>query len=276
MQQEQFSFEAAIIAVMIILLVLGAFIAMVLLVARKRKSSHIIEMISTRSVLHEELLKAQIEVQEQTLSHISSEIHDNISQVLSFVKLNMAMITSADEKHKNERIIENRELVSQVLSDLRELSRRLTFESITRLGLEKTIETEIKKINKDGLINAALLVEGKRYPLGRQRELMLFRIFQEGLNNTIKHAGAGHLKITLQYVPEMFTLTLEDDGCGFLIEALDKIEGSGLKNIKNRAVLIGAVAIINSAPGKGCYIKVSLNLLKERLYADGNHTDRVG
>ncbi|HTD40280.1 MAG TPA: ATP-binding protein, partial [Mucilaginibacter sp.] len=98
------------------------------------------------------------------------------------------------------------------------------------------------------------------------RELVLFRIFQETLNNTLKHAGAKHLKIMLQYHPDLLNLTLEDDGSGFSSEAIDNKSGSGLRNIENRAAMIGGTATIKSCPGKGCRITVVLNPLKQQLY----------
>ncbi|WP_170227692.1 sensor histidine kinase [Mucilaginibacter frigoritolerans] len=230
---------------------------------------------SLQANFRQEFLKARLEIQEQTFAHVSREIHDNITQVLSFVKLNLAMMggTNAEQQAK---ISENRDLIAQVITDLRDLSKSLSFENITKQGLVKTIEIETRRINKSGLLNSTLLIEGDSYPLGEQRELVLFRIFQEALNNTLKHSGAKDLTIALQYIPEMFTLTLEDNGTGFLRDNLDDFMGAGLKNIENRASLIGAVATINSEPGNGCSIKISLNPLEQRLYADGNHQDHIG
>jgi hypothetical protein len=138
----------------------------------------------------------------------------------------------------------------------------------------QTLEIEVERINNSGLINATLLIEGGVYTLGQQRELVLFRIYQEALNNILKHANAKHLKISLQYQPELFTLTLEDDGAGFSTETLSNKLGSGLRNMENRAALIGATATIDSSPGNGCCIKVILNPLEEQLYADGNRPNR--
>jgi signal transduction histidine kinase len=273
MQQEPFSLEAAIIAVTIVFLILGAFIVMIMLVYRKRRNLHIIEKISIQSAFKQELLKTQIEMQEQTLSHISREIHDNITQVLSFVKLNLAMLGDINEQQKELKMTESRELVAQVITDLRDLSKSLSFEHIKQWGLSKTITAETERINKSGLIKTELNVEGTPYALGDQRELVLFRIFQESLNNTLKHSGAKHLKITLQYIPEMFNLTLEDDGSGFTLNASDNKSGSGLRNMENRAALIGAAATITSTPGQGCYIQISLNPLEQHLYTDGNYPD---
>ncbi|MDB5018102.1 MAG: histidine kinase [Mucilaginibacter sp.] len=249
------------------------FIIYFVVLYRNKQIQHKQEQEHLQSAFRQELLKAQIEMQEDTLIHISREIHDNITQVLSFVKLSMAMIAGAEEKQRIERINESRELVAQVINDLRDLSKSLSFEHITKFGLVKTIETETARINKSGLIKITLLIEGEIYTLGEQRELVLFRIFQEALNNTLKHSGARDLKISLQYMPEMFTLTLEDNGSGFSFSSLDNQGGSGLKNMENRATLIGAVATIASSQGKGCKINLALNPLEKRLFTDGTHPD---
>lgn len=222
----------------------------------------------------QELLKTQIEIQEQTLNHTSREIHDNITQVLSFVKLTLGLTKNLGEKETQVKINESRELVGQTINDLRDLSKSLSFEYITSLGLVKTIEKEVDRINKSGLIELSFLLDGEPYVLGEQRELVLFRIFQEALNNALKHSGAKLFKITLQYHSDLFNLTLEDDGEGFSLQALDNKSGSGLRNMENRASLIGGIATIDSYPGKGCSVKVTLNPFKQQFYADGGtHPD---
>jgi signal transduction histidine kinase len=228
-----------------------------------------------QSVFSQELLKTQVEIQEQTLEHISREIHDNITQVLSFVKLTLAMAGNAGEKEKQLKINESRELIAQSINDLRDLSKSLSFDHIAAMGLAPTIEIEVKRINKSGVIDVSFVLEGEVYSLGVERELVLFRILQEALNNALKHSGAKHFKIMLQYHSDLFNLTLEDDGSGFSSETLDNKSGSGLKNMENRATLIGGIAKIDSAPGKGCCVKVSLNTLKQQFYDDGRtHPDR--
>ena len=251
------------------------FIIYFIVLYRNRQLKNKQEQEQQESAFRQELLKTQIEVQEQTLHYISSEIHDNITQVLSFIKLNLAMISGKDED-QNTRIRENRELVAQVITDLRDLSKSLSYEHIINLGLVETIEIESQKVNKSDIIKLSLLIEGEVYLLGSQCELVLFRIFQEALNNTLKHSGAKHFKITLQYHPEIFNLTLEDDGNGFSAGSFNKGNGLGLRNMENRAMLIGAVATIDSRPGKGCNIKISLNPSEQRLYANEYHPDSIG
>jgi len=244
------------------------FIIYFIILYRNRQLKNKQEQDEREAAYRQELLQTQIEIQEQTLEYISKEIHDNITQVLSFVKLSMATIGNSLDNDKKAKINESRELVAQTITDLRDLSKSLSFEHIAQIGLLKTIGQEVEKVNKSGLIKISLLTEGQIYSLGEQRELVLFRIYQEAINNALKYAGAKHFKISLQYQADLFTLTLEDDGAGFSPGLLNNKNGSGLRNMENRAILIGGKAIIDSAPGNGCRIHVSLNPFKQ-LYSDG-------
>jgi len=236
----------------------------------KRKKRHIEEKEHLKNIYQQELLKTQIEVQEQTLSNVGREIHDNITQVLSFVKLNLALANNLEATAQQQKINECRELVARSISDLRHLSKSLNFEHVMQQGLIAALEAETDRVNNSGIIKINLKVEGDAFSLGAQRELVLFRIFQETLNNALKHAAAGRLNITLQFSEQLFNLTLEDDGMGFSPDKLAGNAGSGLKNMENRAAMMGAVATIYSSPGKGCSINVTLNPNELQLYADGN------
>ena len=254
----------------LVFLMAPVFVLIYMLIHNKRKKQYIEEKKLLQTTFNQELLKAQNEIQEQTLTNVSREIHDNITQVLSFVKLNLAMTGTLSEFEKAQKVNESRKLVAQAIADLRDLSKSMSFEHIVKLGLAATIEIEAHRINKSGVVNVAFGVEGDSYPLGDQRELVLFRIFQEALNNALKHSGAKLLKINLQYSEQIFTLTIADDGAGFLNNDLQK-DGSGLKNMQSRATLIGAVLTINSEPGKGCCIKITIDPLLQQIYANANY-----
>ncbi len=248
---------------------LSGFVIYFVVVYRKKQKKNKEEQEHLRTAFKQEVLKTQLEVQEQTLNYVSTEIHDNITQVLSFIKLTLAKAASTSDGDNQTRLNESRELLSQTITDLRDLSKSLSFEHIASLGLVKTIEKEVDRINKSGIITVLFTKEGEDYSLGEQRELVLFRIFQETINNALKHASATQLKIIIQYQVDLFTLTLEDDGVGFSYEMLSEKQGSGLRNMQNRATLIGSVATITSALGKGCCIKVEINPLKTQFYING-------
>jgi signal transduction histidine kinase len=267
--------ESLVLATTALFILVTGFIIYFVILYRNKQLRNKQEQQQLQASFRQELLKTRIEMQEQTLQHVSREIHDNITQVLSFVKLDLSMIATADEQLKQIKINESRDLLAQAITDLRDLSKSLSFEHISNFGLLKTIEAEAARLNKSGIIQVAVSVEGNIIPLGEQRELVLFRIFQEALNNTLKHAQAGFFKINLQYSPQLFNLTLEDDGKGFRARPGNMGDGSGMKNIENRAALIGAVCKIDSSPGNGCSIKINLNPLEERLYTDGNYPYRI-
>lgn len=245
-------------------------------VYNKRKKRHIEEKEHLKSVFEQELLRTQIEVQEQTLSNVGREIHDNITQVLSFVKLNLALAATINPETQKKKINESRDLIARAINDLRHLSKSLNFEHIMQNGLLNALQSEAERINNSGIIQINLKVEGDNYSLGTQRELVFFRIFQESLNNTLKHAGASRINITLQYSEQLFNLTIEDDGMGFSPDELAGNAGSGLKNMESRAAMMGAVTLLYSSPGKGCSLNVTLNPNKKQLYADGNSPNSIG
>lgn len=275
MQQNSSGFELAVIAITIVFLILGAFIVMIMLVYRKRRNLHIIEKLHLQSTFKQELLKAQLEIQEQTLTNISREIHDNIGQVLSFVKLNLGAGVMASAEVMQQKMTESRELVAQAINDLRDLSKSLSFHHIMHMGLARAIEIAAEQINKSGLLQLHVHIEGEPYSLGEQSELVLFRIFQETLNNALKYAEATHFEVDLQFAPKRFKLNLADDGRGFSVEErMQEGSGAGLKNIENRASLIGATASIQSAPGKGCTITILLDHTPQS-HVNGSYPDRI-
>ncbi|WPU94436.1 histidine kinase [Mucilaginibacter sabulilitoris] len=258
------------------LMMLGVFIVSFLLIYQRKQNKNLLEKEHLKSSFQQELLKTRMEIQEETLNQISRELHDNITQVLSFVKLNLGVLGRNIEGNDKIKLNDNRELIAQSISDLRNLSKSLSFEHISAIGLVKTLEMEADRINRSGIINLLLLTDGVVYPLGEQRELVLFRIFQETLNNALKYAQAANFKISLYYKEQMFNLTIEDDGVGFQPELLIDKSGSGLRNIVNRAALIGAEAVINSAPGNGCSVKLSLNPHVQETYANRTNSNSPG
>jgi len=270
MQKISQEIAVIIISIVILLIIISVVVLLLTVYYDNTKKRLLKEKRVLKTMYEQALLQTKNEIQEQTLTNVSREIHDNITQVLSFVKLNLAMTGSLSETEKAQKVDESRKLVAQAISDLRDLSKSMSFEHIVKLGLAATIQIEADRINKSGVVNADFEVEGDTYPLGDQRELVLFRIFQEALNNTLKHSGAKLLKINLRYSEQIFILTIADDGAGFLNNGLQN-DGSGLKNMQSRATLIGAVLTINSEPGKGCCIKITIDRLLQQIYANANY-----
>jgi signal transduction histidine kinase len=208
-----------------------------------------------------QILKTQLEIQEQTLKTISEEIHDNIGQALSLAKLKLNTLKYDQPDLLVEKINDSRELVSKAIRDLRDLSRSLNTDSIASMGLVRAIEQELDILRKSGF-QTTLYTEGEIRKMEPQKELILFRIVQESLNNIIKHAGARTIRITALYTGNELDLQVEDDGKGAEANSLDMDGNSyrslGLRNMYNRAGLIGGTFSIHSVPGNGTIVKLTI------------------
>jgi signal transduction histidine kinase len=203
----------------------------------------------------QELLRTQLEIQEQTLKNISQEIHDNIGQMLSLAKLNLATTNIEQKEVVQQKINDSHHLISKAIQDLRDLSRSFNTDYVSEMGLLRSIEYELEMIQKTGTIKTKLDVTGPVYKLDPQKELILFRIVQETLNNVIKHANADTVSIMIAYNSANITLRISDNGCGFDLVPLNENAnakfGLGIRNMHNRAKLIGADFSISSMISKG-------------------------
>ena len=245
----------------VIFLFLAIFIVGNLLLYYYKRKKHFAESIKLKADFSQTLLQTQLEIQEQTLKNISQEIHDNIGQALTLAKLNLNTMppTGADVQ---EKIITTKELVSKAIVDLRDLSRSLNTDYVANMGLEKAIEYELTLITKSSNIKTQLDTIGQSYRLTKQKELILFRIVQEVLNNTLKHAGASSIQASIKYGEASLDLSISDDGNGFDAAAIktgqQHSNGLGLHNMPDRAKLIGAACEINSTPGAGTRIVITI------------------
>lgn len=206
-----------------------------------------------QSQFQQELLQTQLEIQEQTLKTISEEIHDNVGQVLSLAKLNLNTLDNAGDK----KIQDTKNLVAKAINDLRNLSRSIHGDRIAELGLQQSVEDELSILQNSGQFTTALQIHGTAYKLTPQKEMVLFRIVQEALNNALKYSAAKNITVQMDYRPNEFYITVEDDGCGFDIENLPAAKtGIGLNSMKSRAALINGVYNIQSILNKGTSVSV--------------------
>ena len=241
-------------------MLLGAFMISFLVLYRSRHRKLLREREQLRLSYERELLKSQLEIQEQTFRHISQEIHDNIGQTLSLAKLNISTMDPAQPGGMEQKITDSKKLVTQAINDLRNLSHGLNTDYVADMGLARAIEHELEMIRKSGGQETVFQTEGDAYRLDKQREVIIYRIVQETLNNILKHAASRKIIIHLHYRPEEITLTITDNGKGFDLTPLDldKSFGLGIKNMHNRARLMGARFKISSTLGEGTSVLVNV------------------
>ncbi len=199
------------------------------------------------------LLKTQLEIQEQAFAYISQEIHDNIGQILSLVRLNLNTFGSVVSE---EKLNQTDDLLGKAIKDLRDLSHNLQKNRIHDIGIVESIRQLLLSIEKTGQYKTSFQASDNFHILDPNTDIILYRMIQEIINNIIKHASATFIDIEIKSEAEMTVLRIGDNGIGFDISMLKLQDrsGIGLQNIINRAKTIDAVVDVKSEPGNGTTI----------------------
>src|SRR5690606_20410460 len=178
-----------------LLLSLFTFALIIFLIHHKRKQQlHITEKMNLENQYHSQLLQSRLEVQEQAFKYLSEEIHDNVGQALSMVKLQLYTLSQMAEEQQQTTLIDTTsEVLSKAINDLRNISHNLHGGYVSKKGLLEAVEKELNYIRSAKNLAARLEVLGEPYPLEGEKELLLFRIIQEAINNTTKYAQASQL-----------------------------------------------------------------------------------
>jgi PAS domain S-box-containing protein len=210
-----------------------------------------------------QLTQATIDSQEQERMEIGKELHDNIGQQLTTIKLYLDLARSTADDATNEMIALAVRNVSDVINEIRGLCHTLIPPSLGDLGLVESINDLVNLLTRSRKVEAKLFAAFfKEDKVPENQKLMLFRIVQEQLNNIVKHAEASMAIVHLQNDSGELVLEITDDGQGFDIGKIKR--GLGLTNIKNRAETLGGEVEFISAPGEGCTIRVVVPLSAER------------
>lgn len=259
-------------ATVIFLFIFFAFFLFYRNVMRKRNEMFLNEQ-KMKNEFQQTLLQTQLEIQEQTLKTISEEIHDNVGQVLSLAKLNLNTMDISKTAQLQGKIDSALAQVSKAINDLRDLSKSFNTDNISAIGLVRAVEYELDMIKKTGLHKTGFNVEGKIKRLEPQKELILFRIVQETLHNIIKHAAASSIWISARYSENDLELEIKDNGKGFDTAAAgdqDTGSGLGIRNMNNRARLIGAEFNLSSIKDEGTSVAIVLPFVSKQNSTEKN------
>ncbi|SDL82999.1 Histidine kinase-, DNA gyrase B-, and HSP90-like ATPase [Catalinimonas alkaloidigena] len=262
MQYDQSEIVFIILTSVILSLLLGGFIVFFFFAYQRRYVQHQKELTQLREEYQRELLKVQLEVQERTMGTIAQELHDNIGQLLALTKLHLFSVPVEPEAPAAQKLTSLRELVNQVIKEVRNLSHSLNTEHLRQQSLSQALQRELALIGKSGLFETHFQLEGNEQPIDPSRQLVAFRIVQETLQNMLKHAEGKSVSIALQYHNEQLAIRVADDGRGFEVDTLRKSgQGSGLNNMYYRAKMIDATFRIESSPGQGTTTYLTMPLV---------------
>ncbi len=200
---------------------------------------------------------AVIKAAEEERAIVGKELHDNVNQVLTTVKLYTELCMS-DIDIKDELLKKSALLIQESINEIRALSKRLSAPSLGNIRLAESVKELTDAINTTRRIQVTYENDVEALDVSEDLHVGVYRILQEQFTNILKHskATAAHLKITLE--ENTFHLSLQDNGQGFDPSRVKR--GIGLDNMNSRAEVLKGKCNLKSAPGKGCLLELTLPL----------------
>ncbi len=208
-----------------------------------------------------ELTTAVINAQEQERSQLGLELHDNVNQILTTVKLYNEMYLSG--LHPERDLIKKSTVyVQQCINEIRSISKRLSAPTLGHISLQDSIQELIDSIVVAGQIELLFRPYNiENLCIGKELHLTIYRIVQEGLNNIIKYADAKTAIISIRHFEGSLKVLIYDNGKGF--DTKLKRSGIGITNMRTRAENMNGSFVLISTPGNGCTIKMEFPLAKD-------------
>ena len=196
--------------------------------------------------------------QEDERLRISRELHDETAQILAGLSRDIASLAAEESELPQaltERLQRLRTGTDSALAEVRRFSQDLRPSILDDLGLLPALEWLLSNLEKQHKISTSMSINGKQRRLAPEKELIIFRIAQEVLNNVRKHSGASVVNMSIEIEEEALTMIISDDGRGFAIpqRASELVRSGklGIVGMRERARLVDGTLIVQSEPGKG-------------------------
>jgi signal transduction histidine kinase len=247
LSKEEFGLIIFSIAILFIIMAFGI---LIVLVFQKKKNQMIQKQLKLKFEFENQIANAKNEIQENTLKNVAWELHDNIGQLLSVANMQINMLSNhVDSIEFSEQLNETKTTIQNATKEVRSISKTLNSEVIQSLGFIRSIEVELERISRLKYAETKIEIDGEEQDISDSAQIIIFRIFQEFLSNTLKHALATQIHVTISFQKNRLLLKVRDNGKGF--DTTMKTESSGLLNMKSRAGLIQADFQLFSEPNKG-------------------------
>ncbi len=244
-----------------ILLSATTFIALVfLLVAYRQRSKalkqqqrlHQMELDNIKQEHKISLLSAMIDGQENERARIARDLHDGLGGLLSGIKIELSggIVPSITGDNTQKLIQNGLQRIDMAVDELRRISRNMMPEILLRYGLDEALREYCQSLKRTG-INITCQVFNYQNDLMKNRQVVVYRIAQELINNAVKYAKSSHILVELRQDGDSLSLTVEDNGVGYDISKARQQKGSGLQNIEARAIFLNGTLQIDSTPQMG-------------------------
>jgi signal transduction histidine kinase len=245
-----------IIGTLVVVILITLLFFFVIIYQRKMLHSQV-QLRKLHDVQQTELLKAVVETQENERKRLAEDLHDSVGQVLSAIKLNLHRLDkTVDEDKLKSLLSDTRNLTDDSIEEIRNIIHNVLPPVLTDFGFIVALKALCEKIEDATGVKIKLVknIGDERY--APAIELALYRIVQEIFSNTIKHADASAIQVTLNREHESLVILIADNGIGFDMKAIK--HGFGLKNLQSRVQLINGKIDYYTKPGHGTLITIKV------------------
>jgi signal transduction histidine kinase len=265
MDQSQSTQVYLIIAIAIVTMLIMAGAIIIFVVFYQKKMIH--EQMKRQALEFEyqqKMLEAELQSQESERRRLAADLHDSIGGMLSAIRVGITTI--AKQLTVPQHVDQTKQMLDDTISSVRRISRDLMPATLEKFGLVHALTELCERFQSTSGISIQFSEEGNYNPLDKNRELMIFRIVQELLNNAIKHANASQIDVLLKEEENLLVI-VKDNGVGFdargIINDRNSGKGLGLFNIQNRAQLLKGKLEYDSEIKQGSKTTLTLPILNE-------------
>jgi two-component system sensor histidine kinase UhpB len=198
---------------------------------------------------------AALRAQEEERARVARDLHDQVNQSLTGVLLRLEAARATAPPDLEAEISATSVLAHQAMDELLTVARQLRPTALDDLGLEAAIAGQVEQL-RGSEVEIELKSTGELGDLDPDTQLVVYRVAQEAIGNAIRHSGAARIRVTLVRTSEQVTLEVGDDGSGFTFD--EARSGLGLGGMKERAMLVGGDVVIESRPGSGTTIRLTV------------------
>lgn len=195
--------------------------------------------------------------QEAERNRIGKDLHDSLGAMLSTIKLQMSASQGKEINGISPAMKKAKEMIDDACEEVRKISRDMMPITLSKYGLHTALEELIEKYTYEGGPTVIYQAFGINRISDKDLDLFVFRIVQELVNNSIKHAKAQEIIIQINYLEDLMMITVEDDGEGFAYNQT-QYQGMGLKNVEYRAQYLKGKFSVDSTPGNGTIMVVEI------------------